>query len=243
MDICSTPHVMAHLRKVYSLLGVASGVAALGGIAAVGLAVPSGVALACGLGALVPMLGTFFMSKEKVLLRQNLFLAAAALMGIGAGPLFAAVSISTILLALGGTGAIFAGFTLAALKAPSASYVKFGGVALGAIIVLCLAGLLSVFGGALGIPASALAALSSFNLYGGLAIFSLFIAFDTQLMIDRAAAGETDHVSDALSLFIDVWGIFIRLLRSTLLSAHQRRFYIFWTLFFWNQTRPHKRSD
>lgn len=197
------------------MLGVAAGAAALGGIGAASIGIGTGVAMFASIGAIVPLIATIFMSREKVLLRQNMFLGAAALMGVGLGPILGAVALPSILLALGGTGAIMAGFSLAALKAPSGSYLKFGGILMGLVFALLGAGLLALVGPMIGVPASILAGLQSFSLYGGLAIFSAFIAYDTQQMIDRAAAGDTDHVSDALNLFIDVWGVFVRLLYST----------------------------
>jgi FtsH-binding integral membrane protein len=206
---------LGHLRKVYTLVGVAAGAAAIGGLGATAMGIGGGLAMAAGLGALVPLLGVIFTDPSKVLLRQNLLLGAAAMMGIGIGPMLGVVGMPAILMALGGTGAIFAGFSLAALKAPSGSYLKFGGVMLGGLLVILAAALLSAFGGALGIPAGVLAGLHSLNLYGGLLLMSLFVAYDTQSMIDRASQGNIDHVSDALNMFVDVWGIFVRLLAST----------------------------
>lgn len=187
----------------------------MGGIGSVVLGVGSGIAMFASIGAIVPLIATIMLNPAKVMLRQNLFLGAAALMGVGLGPILSAVALPTILLALGGTGAIMAGFSLAALKAPSASYLKATGVMTGLIFALLGAMILGLLGPMIGIPASILAGLKSFSLYGGLAIFSAFIAYDTQQMIDRAASGDTDHVSDALNLFIDVWGVFVRLLYST----------------------------
>lgn len=173
------------------------------------------MAIFAGLGAIVPIMAALMMDPAKILMRQNMLLGAAALLGIGAGPLLGISSLPAILMALGGTGAIFAGFSLAALKAPSGTYLKFGGLMMGALLVLVLAGLLSWVGPMLGLPAALLAGMHSFNVYGGLLIMSLFVAYDTQSMIDRAASGETDHVSDAVNVFLDVWNIFIRLLMST----------------------------
>ena len=207
--------MLGHLRKVYTLVGAAAGAAALGGTGAVLAGVGTGLAMASGLLALAPLFGALLMDRSKVLMRQNLLLGAAVMMGVGIGPILGVVSLPTILLALGGTGAIFAGFSLAALKAPSGTYLKFGGMMMGGALVILLSILVTMFGGLIGIPASIIAAASSINLYGGLLLLSLFVAYDTQAMIDRAAAGETDHVSDAVNMFIDVWGIFVRLLAST----------------------------
>lgn len=204
--------VMAHLRKVYTLVGAAAGVAALGGAAGVALGVGGGLAMLSSLGALGTMIYTIFADRSKVLLRQNLLLGTAALIGMGAAPLLGIASIPSILMALGGTGAIFAGFSLAALKAPSGTYLKFGGMMTGAVLVLLAATLVYMLGPLIGLSAAMMSGLYNLNIYGGLVLMSLFVAFDTQQMIDRAASGDTDHVSDALNMFIDIWGIFIRLL-------------------------------
>jgi len=47
-----------------------------------------------------------------------------------------------------------------------------------------------------------LQALYNINLYGGLAIFSLFISYDTQNMIESYKAGDDDHISPALNMFL-----------------------------------------
>jgi hypothetical protein len=48
-------------------------------------------------------------------------------------------------------------------------------------------------------------ALYNVNLWGGLALFSVFISFDTAKMIHDARLGETDHVSHSLSLFLSTF--------------------------------------
>lgn len=50
------------------------------------------------------------------------------------------------------------------------------------------------------------------ELFGGLAIFALYIIFDTQLIVERASAGDFDEVKDAQSLFIDFVAVFARIL-------------------------------
>ena len=49
------------------------------------------------------------------------------------------------------------------------------------------------------------------DLYGGLAIFSAFVAVDTQVMIERARCGQGDVAHDALNMFVNVLQIFIRI--------------------------------
>jgi FtsH-binding integral membrane protein len=49
-------------------------------------------------------------------------------------------------------------------------------------------------------------------LYGGLVIFSLFVAVDTQVIIERALRGDSDSVHSALDLFLDALNIFVRIM-------------------------------
>ena len=45
--------------------------------------------------------------------------------------------------------------------------------------------------------------LHNVMLYGGLTLFTLYIAYDTQKMIDEYEMGEDDHIKHATDLFID----------------------------------------
>ncbi len=52
--------------------------------------------------------------------------------------------------------------------------------------------------------------LMTMQLYLGLAIFSLYVVFDTQVLIARAEAGDKDYLSDSLNLYIDLIALFVR---------------------------------
>ena len=54
--------------------------------------------------------------------------------------------------------------------------------------------------------------LHSINLYGGLALFTLYIAYDTQKMIDEYEMGIDDHIKHATDLFIDFKIVFTRIM-------------------------------
>lgn len=46
--------------------------------------------------------------------------------------------------------------------------------------------------------------LYNVNLYGGLALFSLFICYDTQNIAHQYREGNDDHVQPALSMFLSM---------------------------------------
>lgn len=99
-----TPDVRRHLTKVYGTIMAGMGFAAAGAVAG-GLA--PGLAMVGLIGyspspydfkvhslfrSFAGILGIIFTGKEKVTLRQNLFLGVTALMGMGLGPLLAATA-------------------------------------------------------------------------------------------------------------------------------------------------------
>jgi len=60
------------------------------------------------------------------------------------------------------------------------------------------------------------------QLYLGLVMFVGYVLFDTQLIIERAYNGSTDAVSDAVTLFIDFVGIFVRILVALLKNSREK---------------------
>ena len=54
--------------------------------------------------------------------------------------------------------------------------------------------------------------LHNVYLYGGLGLFTLYIAYDTQKMIDEYEMGEDDHLKHAVDLFLDFKMVFSRVL-------------------------------
>ena len=52
----------------------------------------------------------------------------------------------------------------------------------------------------------------SISLYGGLALFTVYVAYDTQVILDDYKNGMEDAVQHSLQLFLDFVNIFRRVL-------------------------------
>jgi len=114
---------------------------------------------------------------------------------------------SIILTALALTGNIFICFTLTALYIPRRSTFAFASILSSTLSFLVLISFLSIF-----FPT---VWFYKIQLYLGLLVFSGYILFDTQQIIDRAENGHVDgdiYVDDAVQLFTNLVAIFIRIL-------------------------------
>jgi len=205
-----TPAIRNHLSKVYGTLLAGLGCTAI--CAVIGIFIPA-LSIIGFIGGFVGILTFAFTDRSRVIFRQNLFLGICALMGLSIGPLVGAASLGAVIAAGLGTTGIFGAFTLAALKARRKSMLMLGGVLGGGLALVFLSGVAFLLLTAFGVTNPAiLGALFNINMYLGLGIFSLFIAYDTQLIIENYRDGDTDHISPALSLFLNIFNIFVRLL-------------------------------
>jgi FtsH-binding integral membrane protein len=137
-------------------------------------------------------------------LKLGLFFSFTFLSGMGIAPVvYASMAKGVLGTALVLTGAVFFGFSAAAYLSPRASLVAFQGPLIGMLFGMMAVSILNIF-----YPT---AFAHSLILYGGLALFSMFIAVDTQAMIERARCGAGDHVQDAVQMFLNVINIFVRI--------------------------------
>lgn len=200
-----TPDVRAHLMRVYNLLALGVGTAGLSSAAMMltplGKMVPYYVPALLGL---VPLLWLSFRPPATVQGRLGLFFAFTTLEGMALAPIIKMTMAKGVLgTALVLTGAVFAGFSAAALLAPRASMLALQGPLFGMLLGMMAISILNMF-----YPT---AFAHSIILYGGLALFSVFVAVDTQAMIERARCGAGDHVQDAMQMFLNVINIFVRI--------------------------------
>lgn len=114
--------------------------------------------------------------------------------------------------ALISTMLIFGSFTASALYAPRRSFLYLGGVLIAVTLILLFMGFVQLF---LGSGSALASAAWTAELYLGLFLFSAYVAFDTQAMIERSEASSeysSDSVQPAADLFTNVVQIFVRML-------------------------------
>lgn len=144
---------------------------------------------------------------DNALWRSSLLLLFGFFQGIMVSPLIAqvaavdpAIPLKAFLL----TVVVFGCFSLAALLTPDRRFLYLYGV-----LTTCLFGLLTLT--ILNVFVQS-PMIQNVWLYGGLVLFSLFVAVDTQIIIERALRGDSDSVHSALDLFLDALNIFIRIM-------------------------------
>eukprot|EP01064_Diplonema_japonicum_P007068 TRINITY_DN1479_c0_g1_i1.p1 TRINITY_DN1479_c0_g1~~TRINITY_DN1479_c0_g1_i1.p1 ORF type:complete len:255 (+),score=55.55 TRINITY_DN1479_c0_g1_i1:86-766(+) len=194
--------VTAHIKEVYLHLTGLLMMAVMGCL----LQMKSGVMNmgAPFLGALA-CLGYVYCGSNQSL-RVTMFLTFGFLDGWMVGPLITILQAppSTVLTALVLTTILFLCFTLSAMYAKRRSYLYLGAILSSCIIGLLVVSVVSIF--------LQWKFLWAIQIYGGLVVFSLYVAYDTQVMIERANNGLRDPLYDAIDLFIDFMAIFKRLL-------------------------------
>lgn len=211
------PRVQQHLARVYATLTVALLAAAAGVACDLIWAVGGTLMTIAAFGSLL-WLGFTPATPQNASKRYALLCGFSFAQGTSIGPLVGlalGVNPGLILTTVLATASIFVCFTASALMTQRRSYLFLGGwlsSAITSMLVLRLCGWL--FG--LGKMAFLV------ELYGGLLVMSGFVLLDTQLIVERASAGDFDHVRGALDLFVDAWGILVRVLIILLRNQQER---------------------
>jgi len=107
------------------------------------------------------------------------------------------------------TTGLFGTMTALSLMAKPGATLRWGVPLGGGLLILMAAGLGAAF---VPVTSAWYPLLHSVHMYGGLALFTAYIAYDTQKMIDEYEMGEDDHLKHAVDLFIDFKVIFTRIL-------------------------------
>lgn len=176
------------------------------------------IAISChthtGLAAIVPLMGLMYTSKHthSQTMRAGLFAAFTGLSGMSMAPMLKmALMINPMVVpqALMITTGLFGTMTALSLFAKPGTALRMGVPLGGGLLVLMAAGVASMF---VPITSAWYPLLHNVYLYGGLTLFTLYIAYDTQKMIDEYEMGQDDHLKHAVDLFIDFKAVFMRVL-------------------------------
>jgi len=153
---------------------------------------------------------------KRISLRKKLFLAFSFFEGLGLGPLVEVAHLvhpGAVPIALVTTTLIFLSFTASALYSPRRSYLFLGAILGSVLSVLCILSLANIFYRS--------EAVASIGLYGGLLVFTGYLLYDTQIIVEKAEHGSSDTTGHALELFLDIINIFVRIV--VILMKRQKR--------------------
>ncbi|KAL6752472.1 inhibitor of apoptosis-promoting Bax1-domain-containing protein [Haematococcus lacustris] len=211
------PSIQRHLSRVYLTLLCATALVTVGCTLATQFYINTWMSLLAGMGAGAVL--AFTPNTPQNMNKRLLCLAGVALaQGTALAPLVqvaAAVSPALVVTALLATLAVFTCFTLAALITPRRSYLY-----LGAFLSSAVLGLWALRLGGWLFGASALT--YSLELYSGLLVFTGYVLVDTQVIVERAAAGNLDVVDHTLFLLVDLVAIFVRVLTILIRSTQEK---------------------
>ncbi len=212
------PVVSKHLRRVYGALLQVCGAAAIGSTAQMYLQWNNQF-----LGSMMVFASLlYFMYLPSHSPRRHYaFLACGFSKGWALGPLLSLATIirpGAVQLALVGAATVFGALSVSATYAQRRQYLYLGGFCASALSLMSLFSLVAVFWRGL--------AMSDFylglQLYGGLLVFSGYVLYDTSLIIEKAAIGERDYLQHALTLFVNLVAIFVRLLIILIRNSERR---------------------
>lgn len=200
-----TPEIQSHLVQVYAALAWSTMVAAFGIWTFMsGYMMGGALSLLGGIGCLFAIYATPQENQQ----RKMAFLTGFAYCkGLTIAPLVASVlevDPSIVMYAFTCTTVVFASFTLSALFAQRRSYLFLGGMLGSTMSMMLWFSLANLFFRSV--------RMAWAELYIGLFCFSAYVLYDTQLIVEKAAAGSRDVAAHAAELFIDAVAIFVRIL-------------------------------
>jgi FtsH-binding integral membrane protein len=137
-------------------------------------------------------------------LKNAMFAGWVGLVSTSLVPLIHMYSMPILFDAMLATGVTVGSLGAVAYNAPSQQFLNMGGV-----LAIGLGGLLGVSILSMFNPMSP--ALYNIWLYGGLGLFSLFVLYDTQMILNRAKTQQHfDPITNSIGIYLDAINIFIR---------------------------------
>jgi Bax inhibitor 1 len=176
-------------------------------------------------GGYLGLIGTFGMlfwiqmdtQKNDLSRRLAMLCGFGFFQGISVAPLMQLalfVDPAIVMTAFIGAVTVFACFSAAALTAQRRSYLFLGGILSSAITLMCVLGLINMFFMNINVYL--------FNLYVGLLVFSGYVIFDTQMILEKAELGSRDVIGHAMELYIDFMAILIRIIIILLRNSEKK---------------------
>jgi FtsH-binding integral membrane protein len=155
--------------------------------------------------SMVSMIGTQMTSYDQNFALKNMLYAGfIGSMSLSLVPLIHMYSMPIIYDALIATGVTVGSLGVVAYNAPSEQFLNWGGP-----LALGLGGMLGISLLSIVYPGSP--ALYNIYLYGGLALFSAFMLYDTQNILYRAKTDvRFDPINSSLHVYMDAINIFVR---------------------------------
>ena len=215
-----TPRVKEHLNQVYGTLSIGCLCAGATCLYTPAFIVNNLLFLIFSIIATIVLVVTMFSKKgnQDHGTKFVCFLAITAIDGACLRPLMdRAIEVDPVIIvnALLYTGVIFGSFTLASLLTKRRSMLFLGGI-LSSIMIGLTLGLLISF-----ITGSGFISYLGYNIIT-LVVFSFYVMYDTQLIVEKASVGDFDYNIHALELFVDLIQIFIRIVR-ILISLSEKK--------------------
>ncbi|KAK3932536.1 putative Bax inhibitor 1 [Frankliniella fusca] len=200
--------VRQHLRNVYACLTMSTISAAAGAYVHMFTQWMSGglLTVLASTALIVLLLSTPDTGKNRQL-RLSYLLGFAFFSGMGMGPLLdmvVRVNPSIIVTALMSTAVVFVSFSASALLAARGSWLYLGGTLMTMLTSMLMFSLMNIFFQSY--------ILYQAHVYLGLLLMCGFVLYDTQLIMEKRRLGDKDFVAHSLDLFIDLIGMFRRLL-------------------------------
>lgn len=200
-----SPDIQTHVFRVYSNLAAMIVVSAVGCYLDLSGFVQGGfLTMLTGMACLFAF--AFQDEIANPMRAKALLMGFAFSKGLSIGPLVDLVfdvNPEILFAALGSTALIFASFSLAVLYSPQRQTFYAAGLLSSCMSMLFWLSMLNMF--------FRTEALFSVELYLGLISFSLFVIYDTQVMIAKAEAGSKLVLKHSLDLYIDVIALFVRI--------------------------------
>ncbi|KAL5519486.1 hypothetical protein ACEPAH_1169 [Sanghuangporus vaninii] len=175
-----------------------------------------GLSLVGGIGTI---LGVFYTPPENSLLKHTFWVGFNVCQAATLSPLFffnpAILSRAALY-----TAGVIGSLAYVGATAKNETYLYMGGPLLAGLTVVALSSLAPL---ALPLGVRGLAVAEAISLYGGLAVFSGFVLFDTQKILAHARAAEAglvprDPVRESIALELDFINIFIRMVQILMMS-------------------------